>query len=135
QRARDAQLQWEDCKDLPEQDLEKLLFPVSAEAKPLIGGRPLPDWKQIHEELQQDKNVTLTLLWHEYKELNPDRYSLSRFHELYTRWRGKLNVVMRQVHHAGEKVFVDFCDGPTIATELGETQTHIFVAVWGASNY
>jgi transposase len=137
QRARRVQLRWEDCKDLPEEQLEKLLFPVAAEPRQWDGGgRPLPDWRQVDEELRKHKNVTLTLLWHEYREQHPDGYGLSRFHELYSRWRGKLNVVMRQVHHAGEKLFVDFCDGPTIVTASGETiQTHIFVAVWGASNY
>lgn len=137
QRARKAQLKWEDCKDLPEEQIEKLLFPVSTElSRPAAPGKPLPDWKQVHEELRKHKNLTLTLLWQEYKEQYPESYSLSRYHELYTRWRGKLNVVMRQVHHAGEKLFVDFCDGPTIVTPAGETiQTHIFVAVWGASNY
>jgi transposase len=136
QRAREARLVWEDCKDLPERDLEKLLFPVSFDGKAPVESRPLPDWISIHEELRRDKRVTLTLLWHEYKEANPEGYSLSRFHELYSRWRGKLNVVMRQTHRAGEKLFVDFCDGPTIISESGESvQTQIFVAVWGASNY
>lgn len=137
QRARRTKLSWEDCQELPEEQIEQLLFPVSEDQKkPAATKRPLPDWNQIDQELRKHKNVTLTLLWHEYREEYPEGYGLSRFHELYSRWRGKLNVVMRQVHHAGEKLFVDFFDGPTIVTESGETiQTHIFVAVWGASNY
>src|SRR5207244_2554077 len=118
-------------------ELERLLFPpVVTGSNELPCGRPIPDWQYVHQELKRHKNVTLTLLWHEYKEQHPDGYGLSRFHELYSRWKGKLNVVMRQVHHAGEKLFVDFCDGPTIVSESGETiQTQIFLAVWGASNY
>ena len=45
---------------------------------------------------------------------------------------------MRQTHHAGEKLFVDYC-GPTIdivSPTTGEVRTaQIFVAALGASNY
>jgi len=45
---------------------------------------------------------------------------------------------MRQIHRAGEKLFVDYC-GPTMPVvnpDTGEIrQTQIFVAVMGASNY
>jgi transposase len=39
---------------------------------------------------------------------------------------------MRQVHKAGEKLFVDYA-GPTIAVADG-TRAHVFVAALGASN-
>lgn len=32
----------------------------------------------------------------------------------YRAWKRKLSVVMRQVHRAGEKAFVDYCDGLSI---------------------
>ena len=45
---------------------------------------------------------------------------------------------MRQVHKAGEKLFIDYC-GPTIAivdAQTGEVlKAQVFVACWGASNY
>ena len=45
---------------------------------------------------------------------------------------------MRQIHVAGEKLFVDYA-GPTVPiidAASGEiTRAQIFVAVWGASNY
>jgi|GEM_PF-5053693 len=45
---------------------------------------------------------------------------------------------MRQVHRAGEKLFIDYC-GPTMAVvnpDTGECrQAQIFVAVLGASSY
>jgi hypothetical protein len=45
---------------------------------------------------------------------------------------------MRQIHKAGEKLFIDYC-GPTIPIvnpDTGEVcNTQIFVATWGASNY
>jgi transposase len=40
---------------------------------------------------------------------------------------------MRQVHKAGEKLFVDYA-GPTIAVADG-TRAHVFVAALGASSY
>lgn len=40
---------------------------------------------------------------------------------------------MRQVHRAGEKLFIDY-DGPTIGLTDG-SRTHIFVAALGASSY
>lgn len=135
-RAQKAGLQWEQCKDVPEQELERMLFPIPAVTKGLVPVRPVPDCVAIHDELRRDKNVTLTLLWHEYREQHPDGYSLSQFHWLYSQWSRKLGLVMRQVHRAGEKLFVDFCDGPVIINESGEgIKTQIFVAVWGASNY
>lgn len=48
------------------------------------------------------------LLWIEYKELNPNGYSYSQFCRLYRDSRRHLDVAMRQVHKAGEKLFVDF---------------------------
>jgi transposase len=44
---------------------------------------------------------------------------------------------MRQEHRAGEKTFVDYCDGLSVVDRLtGEMMpTQLFVAVWGASNY
>lgn len=45
---------------------------------------------------------------------------------------------MRQVHHAGDKLFVDYC-GPTLSVvnpQTGEARSaQVFVAVLGASSY
>src|SRR5690606_42158102 len=69
---------------------------------------------------------------------HPDGYQYSRFCERYRQWRQKLDVVMRQDHRAGEKMFVDFA-GPTVPyvdPATGEVrQAHVFVAVLGASGY
>jgi len=48
-----------------------------------------------------------------------------------------LSVVLRQPHRAGEKVFVDFCDGlwltdPNTGTMIS---TQLFVGALGASSY
>jgi transposase len=44
----------------------------------------------------------------EYKERAPDGYQYSQFCRHYRRWQRHLDVVMRQEHRAGEKLFVDF---------------------------
>lgn len=99
---------------------------------------PRPDYAAIHAELQQDKHLTLQLAWEEYRAQHPGGYRYSRFCELYQRWRRKLEVVLRQEHRAGEKLFVDYA-GRTIPVQdpaTGETrQAQLFVAVLGASNY
>jgi transposase len=73
-----------------------------------------------------------------YIEQHPGGYGYSRFCDLYRRWRRKLDVVLRQEHRAGEKMFVDYA-GATIPAEnptTGEVrQAQIFVAVLGASSY
>jgi transposase len=81
--------------------------------------------------------VTLLLLWEEYRAAIPTATSYSWFCERYEAWRA-LDVVMRQDHRAGEKLFVDYA-GQTVEVvdrasgEIREAQ--IFVAVLGASNY
>lgn len=90
-----------------------------------------------YKELRQ-KGVTLQLLWQEYKEAAPDGYQYSQFCKLYREWEGKLDLTLRQVHRAGEKLFVDYAGKtvPIINPQTGKaTQAQIFVAVLGASNY
>jgi transposase len=126
---------WPLPQDLDETVLEQRLFPVPL---PKGASRGLPDWPAIHEELQSGKQVTLQLLWQEYKQSAPDGYQYSRFCWLYQQWAGKLDLVLRQEHRAGEKLFVDFA-GDTVALTDPVTGTvtaaAIFVAVLGASNY
>ena len=91
----------------------------------------------VHSELKR-KGVTLTLLWEEYQALHPGGYRYSRFCDLYRDWRGKLTTSMRQVHKAGEKMFVDYAGHtlPIVDRRSGEIQeAQIFVAVLGASSY
>src|ERR1035438_2691314 len=68
-----------------------------------------PDFPAIRRQLQTHRNLTLQLLWEEYREGNPaDGYSYSRFCELYHNWARTLDVVLRHDHRAGEKMFVDY---------------------------
>lgn len=61
---------------MSETALEHLLFPPPP---PQGSVRRMPDYAAIHRELQARKNVTLHLLWQEYKEQQPDGYQYSWF--------------------------------------------------------
>ena len=97
-----------------------------------------PEWTTIHRELKR-KHVTLSILWDEYVERNPDGYRYSRFCELYRSWEAKLSVTMRQTHVGGDKLFVDYAGDtvPVIVDRFtGQVRpAQIFVAVMGASNF
>ncbi|MBI2957247.1 MAG: IS21 family transposase [Chloroflexi bacterium] len=136
-RAEAAGLRWPDVTSLIEVEVDALLFPT--EHLPSSVRRPPPDCDYIYNQLRAYRNVNLTLtqLWLEYREQHPDGYQYTQFCEYYHRWRSKLDYCMRQEHRAGEKVFVDYCDGLSfIDRATGEiVSTQLFVAVWGASNY
>ena len=128
---------WTAIDQLDEETIEKLLFPGISSARG-AEERPLPDWAYVRTQLsRRDHQVTLALLWSEYKTEHPDGYQYSQFNELYRRWEKRLSVVMRQNHSPGEKSFVDFCDGLYLTDPVtGErTKTHLFVAALGASSY
>jgi len=61
----------------------------------------------VHRELHRP-NVTLALLWEEYRAGTPAGVGYSWFCDLYRGWAGRLKPTMRQTHLAGEKLFVDF---------------------------
>jgi transposase len=131
---------WEAIAELDEGELEKRLYPSARDggAPPRTVQRPLPDWAKVREELaRRDHQVTLALLWQEYKAEHPEGYQYSQFAELYRRFEKKLSVVLRQPHRAGEKVFVDFCDGISLIDAFtGEIiPTQLFVGALGASSY
>lgn len=134
-RAERAGLCWPLPAGLADSDLEARLFrPQGGETR---RGLATPDWPTIHRELRR-KNVTLSLLWEEYRAVHPDGYGYSRFCELYRRWEGRLVPTMRQHHIAGEKLFVDYAGATLEVVDplSGEVrQAQLFVAVLGASNY
>ena len=120
---------------LDERALERALF--AAEVRLPTASRPLPDWATIAREKKQ-KGVTLQLLWHEYRSVEPTGYSYSQFAEHYRCWRSTLDPVMRQEYRAGERTFVDYAGVTVDVIDLttGEVRTaQIFVAALGASNY
>jgi transposase len=135
-RARAAGLTWPLPSDLDDDErLEARLFPPPPDLPAAL--RPKPDWAEVHRELRRP-DVTLTLLWEEYKAREPDGFSYSWFCDLYKDWAGRLKPTLRQIHVAGEKLFVDYA-GRTLEVIdplTGEgCSVQIFVAVLGASNF
>ncbi|MBI2535117.1 MAG: IS21 family transposase [Deltaproteobacteria bacterium] len=125
-RAERAGIGWPVPDTLSDQELEQKLFPPAVTVQ--APAKALPDFHYIYQELKTHKkfNLTLDLLWQEYKEQHPER-----------RYRGKLDYSMRQDHRGGEKLFVDYGEGLSLVDpKSGEpVSTQLFVAVWGASNY
>jgi hypothetical protein len=82
--------------------------------------------------------VTLALLHVEYLTERPDGLRYTAFCDRYRAWRKHQSPVMRQVHVAGDKLFVDYAGmRPRLVDPVtGEiTDVELFVAVLGASNY
>jgi transposase len=134
-RAAAAGLSWPLPESMTEAEVDRLLFPPAPAIA--LELRPQPDWALVHQELRR-KGMTLLLLWQEYKTAHPDGLRYSWFCQSYRLWSGKLNLVMRQAHRAGEKLFVDYAGQTVAVTErtTGEIRpAQIFVAVLGASNY
>jgi len=134
-RADRAGLGWPLPDDMDDAALEARLF--ARDEPPPSDGRPLPHWPTVHKELRK-KGVTRQLLWLEYKDRYPDGYQYTQFCRHYRAWQGGLDLVMRQEHRAGEKLFVDFpgMTLPIVDPDTGEVwQAELFVAVMGASSY
>ena len=133
-RAKVAGIQWPRDKELDDATLEARLYPPTPHSRQ---PRAMPDFEYIHRELRR-KGVTLQLLWQEYNQDHlGESYQYSQFCERYRRFRKKVDVVMRQNHRAGEKMFVDFSgDGiDIIDPATGEvSQAPLFVAALGASS-
>jgi transposase len=139
-RAHDAELGWDAATAMTDAEVEARLFKDVGRNEP---PRRAPiDMTWVHRELRK-VGVTLQLLWSEYAAaVSPERglapYQYSQFCDLYASFRAKVDLSMRQVHRAGEKVFIDYSGKkPRIVDPVtGEvSEVELFVAVLGASNY
>lgn len=134
-RAKLAGLSWPLPEGLDDEQIETMLFPPPSVQKTKPG--PVPDWEYIHKELHK-KGVTRLLLWEEYKAANSDGLMYAQFCNRYFQWRGGQNPVMRQIHKAGEKLFIDYAGQTVPVTDrrTGEVRfAEIFVTVLGAGSY
>jgi transposase len=125
-----AGLDWAAVQDADETELERRLFVTPERPRDHVQ----PDYGRLHQELRR-KGMTLMLLWEEHRADHADRqtYAYSQFCVNYRRFAKQLKRSMRQVHRAGEKLFIDYA-GPTIGLTDG-SRAHIFVAALGASSY
>jgi transposase len=126
-----------DCALAQTLDDEALEARVYRPALPRGSHQLAPDFGVVHQELKRP-GVTLMLLWEEYASANPLAYRYTSFCIKYREFALRQQRSMRQVHIAGEKLFVDYAGGavPIVDAATGEiTQAQIFVATLGASNY
>lgn len=132
-RAKLAGLDWAAVEGLSDEELEARLYPKI----PTGTARALPDPVYLHTELRRP-GVTLRLLHVEYLEQHRDGYGYTQFCEHYRQWLARRRLSMRQVHRAGEKLFVDYAGKkPSIVDEkTGERiDVELFIGVLGASNF
>lgn len=96
------------------------------------------DFTTIHQEMKR-KGMTLQLLYEELVLASPTvSISYSHLSLLYRKWKDKLPRSMRQIHVAGDKVFVDYA-GQTISIIDPDTnqvrEAQVFIGVLGCSNF
>ena len=124
---------------LSEPELLSIFYP-SKDGEPSAADRSEVFQSKVAYWIKELRKVGVTrhLLWQEYRLSQPQGFQYSWFCEHYRAWQGKLDVVMRQEHRVGEKLFVDYAGQtvPVIDRHSGEIrQAQVFVAVLGASSY
>ncbi len=132
-RFKKSGVKYSDLSNLNDSQIYQKLF--SSRVKKI--GKIKPDYAKINRELKK-KYITRQLLWEEYKEQYPDGMGYTQFCFHLNEWQKKLNVSMRQIHKAGEKLFIDYSGlkGEIRNPKTGEKRfVDIFVATLGASSY
>ena len=132
--AKTVNLDWVQIHQLDDTALHNQLLAIPQRASAFVQS----DYGRIHQELRR-KGMTLMLLWQEHVDQHADQhpqqttYRYTQFCELYRRYAKSLKRSMRQIHRAGEKLFIDYA-GPTIALTGGTegSRANIFVAALGA---
>jgi transposase len=134
-RAVEAGVDWHHAQTLDDAGLERLLFSRPTEC---ATQRPQPDWAVVHHELQTRREVTLQLLWEEYRQQHPDGYSYPRYCVYYRTWARSKKVYQRQRHVPGQKLFSDY-SGKKLAVRDQRTgldePVELLVMAWGFSHY
>jgi transposase len=136
QRVRAQDLAWPLPADLTDDQLERLLYPAERRGR---APRPAPDFAAIRAELLKHKNLTLAAVWEEYKANHPDDgLQYSQFCQRYRNWERSLDLVLRQHHRAGEKLFIDYAGDKVPIHDPKTGAIHmasLFVCALGASKY
>lgn len=125
------------------EDLTRL---TDAELEVMFGSSQPPDPGERYDELQRllpelekrfkQKGVTIDLLWRHYRQLYPQGYGHSQFHQYFTAYAGRARPVMHMEHKAGDKMYIDFAGEKLSITDqhTGEVQNmEVFVAILGCS--
>lgn len=105
-------------------------------------GKHMPDFAEVHTQLQKHKHATRIELWHAYREqciaAGDEPYAYSQFNHYYRQFQQRIDLSMRQEHYAGELIYVDFAGKGLVWTDAKTGKEHkvqIFVAVLGCSQY
>lgn len=130
-RAEKAGISWP--LELSDKQLISMLYPPPDKKQ-----APLePDMAYVFAEMKK-KNVTLMLLWEEYKEKHPDGIMYTQYCKRYHDFKTSNQLSMHKEHKAGEEMEVDWA-GSTLSwinPETGEIMpAYLFVAVLPASAY
>jgi hypothetical protein len=82
---------WAQIDGLDDVKLEELLGLAAVKT---MAVRPLPCWPDIDQELRRrDHQMTLKLLWEEYRAAYPDGYSYTQFWKRFSAWKKKQSLV------------------------------------------
>lgn len=117
-RAEKAEIKWP--VDFTDKQLLSMLYPPNENKS----SPPEPDMEYVFYEMKK-KNVTLMLLWEEYKELHPDGIMYTQFCDRYKSFKKNNQIEMHKEHKAGEEVEVDWA-GSTMSyvdQDTGEIKT------------
>lgn len=96
-----------------------------------------PDMTYVFSEMKK-KNVTLMLLWEEYKVKHPTGIMYTQFCDRYRSFKKNNKISMHKEHKAGEELEVDWAGDTMSYVEIstGEIMVaYVFVAVLPASSY
>lgn len=128
-RFKQSQLGWplpESCSDA---DLTQALYHGNKASRDKV----MPDSIQYAVELRR-KGMTKMLLWQEHHEQYQEQaYAYTQFCEHFTRWFKTQKRSMRQLHVAGDKLFIDYCGLrlQVVNPDTGEVrEAEVFVATW-----
>jgi transposase len=130
-RAKNASISWP-CY-LNDKELLSLIYPPTETRSKTAE----PDLNYVFNEMKK-KNVTLMLLWEEYKRDNPDGLMYTQFCERYRNFKKTNQISMHIEHKAGEEMQVDWAGSTIPYTDYSsgqEKQAYIFVSVLPASAY
>lgn len=122
---------------MDEQQIEIALYGPAPAPAAKATRKALPDWDWVHKELH-GKNVTLRLLWEEFREEHPDGIGYSQFCAHYQAIRKSLDLTMRQMHKPGEALLVDYSGDrlEVVDRTTGELRpVEVYCAVLPASDY
>lgn len=105
ERAANAGVSWP--IEVNDKKLLQMLYPVKENESP----PPEPDVEYIFHEMKK-KNVTLMLLWEEYKEKHPNGLMYTQYCERYRQFKKSNKLSYHKEHKGGEEIEVD--TGPEV---------------------